>query len=81
MILLSPDFNRVFKMNSSPSNGFWFNLMATMPALPVNTFEDMINGHYLNGAARGLRAMFLSFGIVFGATLAMLAEKSIAWMF
>lgn len=47
----------------------------------INTFEDMINGHYLNGAARGLRAMFLSFGIVFGATLAMLAEKSIAWMF
>lgn len=47
----------------------------------INTFEDMINGHYLNGAARGLRAMFLSFGIVFGATLAMIAEESIAWMF
>lgn len=47
----------------------------------INTFEDMINGHYLNGAARGLRAMFLSFGIVFGATLAMIAEERIAWMF
>lgn len=52
----------------------------------INTFEDMINGHYLNGAARGLRAMFLSFGIVFGATLAILAERSVeakglGWIF
>ncbi len=47
----------------------------------INTFEDMLKGHYLNGAARGLRAMFLSFGIVFGTTLAIVAERSFAWIF
>ncbi len=47
----------------------------------INTFEDMLKGHYLNGAARGLRAMFLSFGIVFGTTLALVAERSIPWFF
>jgi uncharacterized membrane protein YjjP (DUF1212 family) len=47
----------------------------------INTFEDMLKGHYLNGAARGLRAMFLSFGIVFGTTLALVAERSMAWLF
>jgi len=47
----------------------------------INTFEDMLKGHYLNGSARGLRALFLSFGIVFGTTLAIVAEKSLAWLF
>ena len=47
----------------------------------INTFEDMLKGHYLNGAARGLRAMFLSFGIVFGTTLAIVAERSFVWIF
>jgi uncharacterized membrane protein YjjP (DUF1212 family) len=47
----------------------------------INTFEDMLKGHYLNGAARGLRAMFLSFGIVFGTTLAIVAQRSLTWIF
>lgn len=47
----------------------------------INTFEDMLKGHYLNGAARGLRAMFLSFGIVFGTTLAIVAQRSLVWIF
>jgi len=47
----------------------------------INTFEDMLKGHYLNGSARGLRALFLSFGIVFGTTLAIVAERSLSWIF
>jgi uncharacterized membrane protein YjjP (DUF1212 family) len=47
----------------------------------INTFEDMLRGHYLNGSARGLRALFLSFGIVLGTTLAIITERSIAWLF
>ncbi len=47
----------------------------------INTFEDMLKGHYLNGAARGLRAVFLSFGIVFGITLAIVTQRSLAWIF
>ncbi len=47
----------------------------------INTFRDMLKGHYLNGAARGLRAMFLAFGIVFGTTLALLAQKGFIWNF
>lgn len=47
----------------------------------INTFRDMLKGHYLNGAARGLRAMFLAFGIVFGTTLALLAQKGFVWNF
>jgi len=47
----------------------------------INTFEDMLKGHYLNGSARGLRALFLSFGIVLGTTLAIITERSISWLF
>ena len=47
----------------------------------INAFEDMLRGHYLNGSARALRAMFLSFGIVFGITLALIAQRMFAWSF
>jgi uncharacterized membrane protein YjjP (DUF1212 family) len=47
----------------------------------INAFEDMLRGHYLNGSARALRAMFLSFGIVFGITLALVAQRMFAWSF
>jgi uncharacterized membrane protein YjjP (DUF1212 family) len=47
----------------------------------INAFEDMLKGHYLNGAARALRALFLSFGIVFGITLAIVTERMLPWSF
>lgn len=47
----------------------------------INAFEDMLRGHYLNGSARALRAIFLSFGIVFGITLALVIERMTTWSF
>jgi uncharacterized membrane protein YjjP (DUF1212 family) len=47
----------------------------------INAFEDMLRGHYLNGSARALRAIFLSFGIVFGIILALVVERTLAWSF
>ena len=32
----------------------------------INTFEDIIKGHYLSGLARGLHGLLISFAIVFG---------------
>lgn len=32
----------------------------------INTFEDIIKGHYLSGLARGLHGLMISFSIVFG---------------
>lgn len=35
----------------------------------INTFEDIIKGHYLSGLARGLHGLLISFAIVFGIAL------------
>jgi len=35
----------------------------------INTFEDIIKGHYLSGLARGLHGLLISFAIVFGIAI------------
>jgi uncharacterized membrane protein YjjP (DUF1212 family) len=35
----------------------------------INSFEDIIKGHYLSGIARGMHGMLVSFAIVFGISL------------
>jgi uncharacterized membrane protein YjjP (DUF1212 family) len=42
----------------------------------INAFEDLLKGHYLNGVARGMRAFFLTFGVVAGIVCGLFVEKA-----
>lgn len=55
-----------------------------VPGVPlINSLEDMLKGHYLNGVARGMRAFFLTFGVVIGIILALGIQEFIGkhWCF
>ena len=43
----------------------------------INAFEDLLKGHYLNGVARGMRAFFLTFGVVAGIVCGLFVERAI----
>ena len=49
-----------------------------VPGVPlINSLEDMLKGHYLNGVARGMRAFFLTFGVVVGIIIALSVQSFI----
>jgi len=41
----------------------------------INAFEDLLKGHYLNGVARGMRAFFLTFGVVAGIVCGLFVQR------
>ena len=48
------------------------SIIFLVPGVPlINSLEDLLKGHYLNGVARGMRAFFLTFGVVIGTILAL----------
>ena len=48
------------------------SIIFLVPGVPlINSLEDLLKGHYLNGVARGMRAFFLTFGVVVGTILAL----------
>jgi len=50
-----------------------------VPGVPlINSLEDMLKGHYLNGVARGMRAFFLTLGVVIGIIMALTLQNFIA---
>jgi uncharacterized membrane protein YjjP (DUF1212 family) len=54
------------------------SVLFLVPGVPlINSLEDLLKGHYLNGLARGMRAFFLTFGVVTGIILALALQEYI----
>lgn len=52
------------------------SVLFLVPGVPlINSLEDLLKGHYLNGVARGMRAFFLTFGVVAGIILALALQE------
>ena len=70
---LVPCFAKIFGFGTHPDLALATAVLFLVPGVPlINSFSDLMDGHIMNGIARGTHAVLIAFSIALGMLMSML---------